>query len=197
MDYRIMGYYFTSMQLIVGAVVLLVLVLILVGALMERRKNRTQAFRDRFGTEYDRAVLDIGSAREAETLLAKRETRVEGLTIRNLSAKERELFVGEWHAIQSRFIDHPKAAVTEANALVDTILESRGYPRVSFEQRAADVSVDYPGIMENYRIAHAVAFRMSRLDATTEELRAAMIQYRTIFDELIQDQVPGETRNAA
>jgi len=197
MDYQIMGYYYSSMQLIVGAVVLLVVVLILVGALMERRKNRTQAFRDRFGTEYDRAVLDIGSAREAESLLAKRETRVEALAIRNLSVKEREIFVSEWHAIQSRFIDHPKAAVTEANALVDTILESRGYPRVAFEQRAADLSVDYPGIMENYRIAHAVAFRMSRLDATTEELRAAMIQYRAIFDELIQDQVPRETRNAA
>jgi len=197
MDYRIMGHYFTGVQLIVGATVLLVVALIVVAALMERRRNRTQAFRDRFGSEYDRAVLDIGSAREAEASLAKRESRVETLKIRSLSAIERQLFASGWHSIQSRFIDHPKAAVTEANALVDSLLENRGYPRVGFEQRASDVSVDYPGIMENYRLAHSVAFRMSRVEATTEELRGAMVQYRAVFDELIQDQVPRESRTAA
>jgi hypothetical protein len=197
MDYRIMGYYFTSMQIIVGAIVLLVVVLIVAGALIERRKNRTQGFRDRFGSEYDRAVLDIGSTHEAEAILAGRETRVEAMEIRNLSVKEREIYVSEWNSIQSRFIDHPKSAVTEANALVDALQENRGYPRVGFDQRAADVSVDYPGIMEDYRIAHSVAVRMSRLEATTEELRAALIQYRTIFDQLIQDRVLRESRAAA
>jgi hypothetical protein len=197
MDYRIMGYYFTSMQLVVGITVSLVVVLIVIGALMERRKNTTQGFRDRFGSEYDRTLLDIGSSSEAEAIFAKRESRVETLKIRGLSAIERELFLGEWKSIESRFIDHPKAAVTDANALVDSLLESRGYPRVGFEQRAADVSVTYPGIMDNYRRAHSIAVRMTRVEATTEELRTAMIQYRAIFDELIQDMDPKETKTAA
>jgi len=99
--------------------------------------------------------------------------------------------------VQSRFLDHPKAAVTEADDLVNSLLEARGYPRASFEQRAADVSVSYPRVMENYRLAHDVAVRPNRVDATTEELRAAMIQYRAIFDELVQAQKPSEHQTAA
>ena len=188
---------FTNAQLIVAVFVLIVAVLIAVGAYLEHRKSKTRALRNRFGTEYDRAVVTHGSSRQAENKLADRETRVEALKIRDLEATERDRFVAEWHTVQSRFVDHPKAAVTEADDLVNALLEARGYPRAGFEQRADDVSVTYPRVMENYRRAHGVAVRPGQIEATTEELRTAMIEYRAIFDELLQAQKPGEHKVAA
>ena len=119
---------FTNAQLIVAVFVLIVAVLIAVGAYLEHRKSKTIALRNRFGTEYDRAVVTHGSSRKAENKLADRETRVEALKIRDLEATERDRFVAEWHTVQSRFVDHPKAAVTEADDLVNALLEARGYP---------------------------------------------------------------------
>ena len=188
---------FTNAQLIVAVFVLIVAVLIAVGAYLEHRKSKTIALRNRFGTEYDRAVVTHGSSRKAENKLADRETRVEALKIRDLEATERDRFVAEWHTVQSRFVDHPKAAVTEADDLVNALLEARGYPRAGFEQRADDVSVTYPRVMENYRRAHGIAVRPGQIEATTEELRTAMIEYRAIFDELLQAQKPGEHKVAA
>ena len=190
-------YYFSDTELIVAAVVLVVVALIAVGAYLQHRNAKTLALRNRFGTEYDRAVLTHGSTKAAEARLADRKTRVENFEIRNLGPTERERFVAEWQIVQSRFVDHPKPAVTEADDLVNELLQARGYPVASFEQRAADVSVTYPRVMENYRLAHAVAVRPGRVEATTEELRTAMIQYRTIFDELLQAQKPSETMVAA
>jgi hypothetical protein len=192
-----MNLQFTNAQLIVAAFALIVAALIAVGAYLEHRKSKTRALRNRFGTEYDRAVVTHGSSRQAENKLADRETRVEALKIRDLEATERDRFVAEWHTVQSRFVDHPKAAVTEADDLVNALLEARGYPRAGFEQRADDVSVTYPRVMENYRLAHGVAIRPGQVEATTEELRTAMIQYRAIFDELLQAQKPGEHKVAA
>lgn len=183
-------YHLTNTQLVVGAIVLIVVVLIIIGAYLEHRKTKTKALRDRFGTEYDRAVLTQGSPRKAENKLSDRETRVDALKTRDLDAHERDRFVADWKTVQSRFVDHPKAAVTEADDLVSALLEARGYPQSSFEQRADDVSVSYPRVMENYRLAHAVAVRLGQVEATTEELRTAMIQYRAIFDELVQAQKP-------
>jgi hypothetical protein len=188
---------FTNAQLIIAAIALVVVVLIAVGAYLEYRKSKTRALRTRFGTEYDRAIATHGSSRKAENKLADRETRVEALKIRDLEATERERYAAEWHAVQSRFVDHPKAAVTEADDLVNSVLEARGYPRAGFEQRANDVSVTYPRVMENYRRAHGVAVRPGQIEATTEELRTAMIEYRAIFDELLQAQKPGEHKVAA
>ena len=192
-----MPFQFTNTQLIVAAVVLLVVVVIAVAAYLQHRKTRTAALRNRFGSEYDRAVLEHGSSRRAEAKLADRETRVDALRIRELGATERERFIAEWKVVQSRFVDYPKAAVTEADDLIAALLEARGYPKDSFEQRAADVSVTYPRVMEDFRVAHAIAVRPSQAEASTEELRTAMIRYRTIFDELVQAQKPIETRTAA
>ncbi len=190
--------HFTNTQLIVAAVLLAaVVVVIAVAAYLHHRKAKTAALRNRFGTEYDRAVLEHGSAQKAEAKLADRKTRVEAMKIRELGATERERFVTEWQTVQSRFVDHPKAAVTEADDLIAALLEARGYPKDSFEQRADDVSVTYPRMMEYYRVAHAIAVRPGRAEASTEELRTAMIQYRTIFDELVQTQRPIATRAAA
>ena len=192
-----MNYHFTNAQLICGAVVLIFLVVVAVVGFVHRRRTRTRALRSRFGSEYERAVVEHGSSRKAEAKLADRETRVDALKIRELGATERERFVAEWHTVQSRFVDHPKAAVTEADDLIAALLEARGYPKNSFEQRAADVSVTYPRVMDNYRLAHAIAVRPGRADASTEELRTAMIQYRAIFDELVQAQGPQEKKSAA
>jgi hypothetical protein len=188
---------FTNTQLIVAALVLIVVAVIAVFVYLERRKTRTSGLRNRFGSEYDRAVLTHGSSHKAEAKLADRETRVEALKIRDLGATERTRFVAEWSTVQSRFVDHPKAAVTEADDLINALLEARGYPQTGFEQRAADVSVSYPRVMENYRLANAIAVRPGKVEATTEELRTAMIQYRAIFDELLQPQKPSEIRTAA
>jgi hypothetical protein len=190
-------YQFTNTQLILAALVLVVVVLVVIGAYLEHRKAKTLALRNRFGTEYDLAVLSQGSARKAETKLADRETRVEAMKIRDLSAAARDRFVAEWHTVQSRFVDHPMSAVTEADDLINALLEARGYPVAEFEQRAADLSVTYPSVMENYRLAHGVAVRPGQHEAATEELRVAMIQYRAIFDELLQDHKPSEHKVAA
>jgi hypothetical protein len=192
-----MPFHFTNIELIVAAVALVVVVLIAVAVYLRHLKAKTTAFRDRFGSEYDRAVLEHGSSRKAEAKLADRETRVEALRIRELGDTERERFVAEWQTVQSRFVDHPKAAVTEADDLIAALLEARGYPKNSFEQRAADVSVTYPRVMENYRLAHAIAVRPGLADTSTEELRTAMIQYRSIFDELVQAKLAQEKKPAA
>jgi hypothetical protein len=197
MNYQLMGYNFTTIQLVIASVVVVVLILVAVGALIQRRRERTLAFRSRFGSEYDRAVIKHGSARQAEAKLADRENRVGTLKIRELGATERERFVTEWHTVQSRFVDHPRAAVTEADDLINSLLEARGYPQAGFEQRAADVSVNYPRVMDNYRVAHSIAVRLGQVEATTEELRTAMIQYRNIFDDLLQAPRQLETRTAA
>jgi hypothetical protein len=190
-------YSFTTTQLIVAAFVLAILITIAIAAYLEHRKTRTQALRIRFGSEYDREVTKHGSARQAESKLAERETHVKTLEIRDLGVVERDRFVTEWHTIQARFVDHPKSAVTEADDLINALLEARGYPRANFEQRAADISVSYPRVMENYRLAHAIAVRLGKVEATTEELRVAMIQYRAIFDELTQPVSPAKQISAA
>jgi hypothetical protein len=192
-----MLYHFTNTQLISAVVVLIFLVFVAVVGFVHRRATRTRAFRNRFGSEYDRAVLEHGSSRKAEAKLADREARMDALKIRELGAANRERFVAEWQTVQSRFVDHPKAAVTEADDLIAALLEARGYPQVNFEQRAADVSVHYPRVMEDYRRAHSIAVRLGQVEATTEEQRTAMIQYRAIFDDLLQAPDSVATRTAA
>jgi hypothetical protein len=192
-----MLYHFTNIQLISAVVVLIFLVFVAVVGFVHRRATRTRAFRNRFGSEYDRAVLEHGSSRKAEAKLADREARMDALKIRELGAANRERFVAEWQTVQSRFVDHPKAAVTEADDLIAALLKARGYPQANFEQRAADVSVHYPRVMEDYRRAHSIAVRLGQVEATTEEQRTAMIQYRAIFDDLLQAPDSVATRTAA
>jgi hypothetical protein len=181
---------FTSTAITVGALIVFLVVAVAIGLYLKYRKTRTAGFKNRFGSEYDRAVLEHGNKNKAEAKLATRETRVEAMTLRELGPVERERFIAEWQTVQSRFVDHPKSAVTEADDLINGLLLARGYPQAGFQQRAADVSVTYPRVMENYRLANGIAVRPGKADASTEELRTAMIQYRSIFDELVQANVP-------
>ena len=148
---------------------------------MRKRKNTTAGLRQKFGPEYDRAVRTHGSERRAEAKLADRETRVEKLQLRDLDPMEHERFSERWASVQSRFVDSPKGAVAEADDLVSSLMKTRGYPVSDFDQRAADISVDHPRVVENYRSAHEIALRVGKDQATTEELRTAMIQYRSLL----------------
>ena len=152
------------------------------------RKRRTEKLRTQFGgTEYTRAVKEGGSRRQAEAALDKRAERVEGLHIRPLGPGDRARFVESWRKVQARFVDGPGGAVTEADQLLGDVMSTRGYPVSDFGQRAADISVNYPLVLENYRAAHEIAVRQTSGQASTEELRQAMIHYRTLFEELVAE----------
>ena len=188
---------YTNTQVMVTLVEIVLAIVVAIFGYLIYRKSRTHAFRTRFGPEYDRAVMTHGSSRKAEAKLADRETHVKTLELRDLGTAERERFVADWQVVQGRFVDHPKSAVNEADELISMLLVARGYPKGSFDQRAADISVSYPRVMEDYRLANGIAVRPGRADASTEELRTAMIQYRNIFDELVQAQKPGGKESAA
>jgi hypothetical protein len=149
-------------------------------------KRRTARLRSQFGgAEYARAVKEDGGRRQGEAGLDKRADRVEGLHIRPLSPGDRARFVESWGRVQGRFVDGPGGAVTDADQLLGQVMSARGYPVSEFEQRAADISVDHPLVLENYRAAHHVAVRQTQGQANTEDLRQAMIHYRTLFEELV------------
>ena len=173
-------------KLIVLAAVVVVILAVLAWFLVRRRRRTTAELRQRFGSEYDRAVREHGSQRKAEAKLADREERVEKLKLRDLDPMERERFSKQWESVQSRFVDSPKGAVAEADDLVSSLMKTRGYPVSDFDQRAADISVDHPRVVENYRSGHEIALRVGKNGATTEDLRTAMIHYRSLFVELVQ-----------
>jgi hypothetical protein len=165
-----------------------VVVVASIGIWLFTRKRRTERLRAQFGgTEYSRAVKEGGSRRQAEAVLDKRADRVESLHIRPLGPGDRARFLESWRGVQARFVDGPGGAVTEADQILGDVMSARGYPVSDFEQRAADISVNYPLVLENYRAAHSIAVRQTRGQASTEELRQAMIHYRTLFEELVAE----------
>jgi hypothetical protein len=171
--------------IIIVAAVLVVAVLAAVFLVMKSR--RTSKLRDRFGPEYDRAVGESGGKRKAEAELHEREKRVEKFATKPLRDGERDRFVTEWRKVQGEFVDNPKAAVTHADELLAEVMSARGYPMGDFEQRSADLSVDHPVVVQNYRAGHAIALRHARGEASTEDLRQAMIHYRALFDDLVSE----------
>jgi hypothetical protein len=184
-------------KLIVLAAALILIVAALVWFYVRKRRSASADLRQKFGPEYERAVLAHGSERKAEAKLADREKRVEKLNIRDLDPMEHDNFSKRWAAVQSRFVDSPKGAVAEADDLVSSVMKARGYPISDFDQRAADISVDHPRVVENYRSAHEIALRAGKDQASTEELRTAMIHYRDLFEELIQTPVAVEIKEVA
>lgn len=184
-------------RVIVSVIVIALIIVVGMTLYVRERRKTTAGLRKRFGPEYDLAMLEHGSQHKAEAKLVDRETRVETLKIRELGATERERFLAEWHSVQSRFVDHPKGSVTEADELISSLMQARGYPVADFDQRAADLSVDHPRLMEFYRSAHGVTMRLAGDKASTEDLRTAMIQYRSLFDELVQGQTLGERKSVA
>jgi FtsZ-interacting cell division protein ZipA len=166
-------------------VIIVVLVAIVVAAVMAARRRRTMALRQRFGTEYDRTLDARDGQRAAEADLRDRERERGRLDIKPLSEASRARYAGEWRAAQQSFVDQPEEATAAAYDLVNRVMAERGYPMRDFDARADLVSVDHPDVVENYRVAHGIHERAQHQQASTEDLREAMIRYRSLFEELL------------
>jgi hypothetical protein len=167
---------------IIAAVVIAVVV---VGALVVARGRRSAQLRQRFGPEYERTLRETGDVRKTDAALQARAARVERLHIRPLSAEDAQRFTERWRLVQAQFVDDPKTAVTEADRLVGEVMHARGYPVGAFEQRVEDISVDHPDVVMNYRAARTIAESHARGEATTEDLRQAMVHYRALYADLL------------
>jgi len=174
------------LQWIIVAGVVIVALLALAAWFLSRKKRQSGRLQQRFGAEYGRAVGKLGGRVKAESELKAREKRVDHLTITALAPAEAARFSQAWNALQGRFVDNPKGVVVQADQLVRDLMLKRGYPMGDFESRAADISVDHPAVVENYRAAQAIAARDARGEADTEELRKAVVHYRVLFDEMLE-----------
>ncbi len=183
-----------QIAIIIAGAVLLVAGIAIVFSI---RKRKTERLRTQFGgAEYNRAVKEGGSRQKAEAVLDKRADRVESFHIQPLGPDDRARFVESWRRVQARFVDGPGGAVTEADQLLRDVMSTRGYPVSDFEQRAADISVDHPLVLEHYLSAHEIAVRQTQGHASTEDLRQAMIHYRTLFEELVGEPELARTKTA-
>jgi len=182
----------TTMWIVVAVLVTIAILAVVTWMIVQRR--RSERLRAQFGSEYARELERTRDRRRVEEKLEDRRERVEHLHIRPLTPRDHAQFVESWRMVQAQFVDNPGAAIAEADRLVADVMSTRGYPvsNGDFDQRVADISVDHPVVVENYRTAHIIAVQHSRGRATTEELRLATIHYRTVFEELISE--PNELR---
>ena len=167
-------------------VVVVVAAAIILAAIVLTRRRKSDHLKHQFGPEYDRAVQQHGDARRAEAILIDREKRVEKFSLRPLNPADRARYGEEWSEVQRKFVDDPSTAVTQADKLVNTVMVARGYPMADFEQRAEDISVNYPALVENYRSARQISLRHAKGESSTEDLRQAMVYYRSLFNELLE-----------
>jgi len=175
----------TNTIMIVIAIVIVLVIGGLLGMLFTRRQ-RTKRLQERFGPEYDRTIREAGDQRKAEEELEARLHHVKALEIRPLSAEETDRFTREWQFAQAEFVDEPLAALQKANQLIKEVMSIKGYPVDDFEQRAADISVDYPNLVIDYRELRAIATKGDDEAVTTEEMRQAMVHARALFENLVQ-----------
>ena len=179
-----------------AVVTIVVVVIVTVSVIVWLAANqRSKRLRERFGPEYTRTLEETGSKIRAEAKLEKLQKRVEHYQVTPLSSEARARFIAGWNKIQSRFVDDPRGALTKADRLIQEIMSARGYPVADFEQRAADLSVDHPLVVEQYRAGQEISLRHAQGRASTEDMRQAMIHYRTLFAELADE--PELTRRAS
>jgi hypothetical protein len=183
-----------QMQMRLAVVIVAALVAIAVWLLLRRRK--TAALRARFGPEYDRLLQTTKSPAEAERELLDRQRRVESLSLRPLQREESEHFTHSWRRVQAKFVDDPRIAVNEADRLIEEVMRARGYPVEDTEHRLEDLSVDHAAVVNHYRTGREIVVRHGRGEASTEDLRKAMVHYRALFDELVGSH-PGDVRRAS
>ena len=169
-------------------IVIAVIAVIVVFALVwtATRAKRTRTLQGTFGQEYDRTVERARDRGTAERELRERQKRHDELDIRPLSPESRDRYVRQWQSTQTRFVDDPKGAVAEADALVQQVMQERGYPTKDFDRRVADISVDHPDLAEKYRTADGIARASERNEASTEDLRHSVRHYRALFAELLE-----------
>ena len=166
--------------------ILIALALLVVLALFASRQRRSRKLREQFGSEYDRTVAEAGDRKEAESRLQERTARRQRLDVVPLDPADRDRYVEAWRQTQARFVDEPAEATREADRLITAVMRQRGYPIDDFEQRAADISVDHPQVVDDYRAAQAIASANERSEASTEDLRQALVHYRSLFEELLE-----------
>jgi type II secretory pathway pseudopilin PulG len=182
---------------VVIAVVALLFLAIVVAVMRQRHRRRTENLRTRFGPEYELALREYGSRAKAERALLDRVYRVDRMPLRPLTNEERNGFFDDWETVQARFVDHPRGAVIEADELINMLLKARGYESTSFDQRANDLSVHHSRLVEPFRRANAITVRAGKDEASTEELRTAMLLYRALIEEWLQAPAPITRAEAA
>jgi hypothetical protein len=187
----------TPIQIAIVVAVVVVIVLVVAGLIWLKRRMHDRQMQRRFGPEYDRLVAEMGSRKRAEARLIERERRVSEYDIRPLSEADRARYMQAWQKVQARFVDDPGDAVSQGNELLKDVMTSRGYPMADFDRRSADLSVHYPVVVQNYRAGRDIAVRHRDGKASTEDLRQAMIHYRTLFEELVTDDRLADKRAAA
>ena len=170
--------------IVIAAVVALI---IIAAVILFVQRRRSDQLKSRFGPEYERAVEEKGDRRKAEAELEEREKRVKKLDIRPLTLAQRQQFTDEWQRVQAKFVDAPERSIDQADRLLQDVMAARGYPVQDFEQAAADISVDHPSVVQNYRAGHDIAVKHSHGKGDTEDLRKAMIHYRELFAELVTE----------
>jgi len=175
----------TLTYVLVG-VLIAVVIAVIAWSYAQKRRKQSERLERHFGPEYARTVNQLGDKAKAEAELESREKRAKHFTITPLTPTDAARFGEAWSVLQSRFVDDPKGAVADADRLVQEVMTKRGYPMADFERRAADVSVDHPNVVANYRAARAIALRDGRGEASTEELRKAVVHYRALFQELLE-----------
>ena len=171
---------------LIAAIVVLVVIAVIVVARSANRRKTTERLKERFGPEYERTLGETGEQRAAENELAAREQRRDKLNIVALSPQAREKYAASWRAVQTAFVDSPSSAVGDADRLVIEVMRERGYPIDDFDQRAADISVDHPAVVDNYRAAHRISLSQQQGNVDTEEERQAFVHYRALFDKLLE-----------
>jgi Na+-transporting methylmalonyl-CoA/oxaloacetate decarboxylase gamma subunit len=184
-----------SQTLMIVGVGVVVLILVLAAWYFTSRRQRVN-LRERFGPEYERTVEAVGAER-ADSILRERAERVSRFNLRKLTQDQADAFAREWRRIQARFVDDPDSAVGEADQLVTQVMTARGYPLEDFDRRTDDLSVDHPVVVQNYRTARALALRRQQGEASTEEMRQALVNYRALFDELLEVDTRGTHRRAS
>lgn len=179
----------------ITTIVLAVIVAFIIGGLLGTvftRRQRTKRLQEKFGPEYERTLNELGDKRQAEHELEARLDHVKTLDIRPLSAEETESYTNEWRVTQAEFVDEPLTALQKADRIIREVMKAKGYPVEDFEQRVADISVDYPELVTDYRGLHLIAVKEEDEEVSTEEMRQAMVHGRALFENLVNKEAEVE-----
>ena len=172
--------------ILIAACVAIAVAAVLVAASFVSRRKKTERLKQHYGREYERLVSETGDEKAAEKELTARERKRDKLDIVSLTPSALSDFTTRWHEVQTGFVDNPATAVGVADRLVTQVMRERGYPVDDFDQRAADISVDHPQIVENYRAAHGIHLAQQHGDVSTEQQREAFVHYRALFEKLLE-----------